>query len=55
MLKLWGMQCTPLLPLHPGPLWPGVVASDKALSKRFKQGTNKKLMLNLIIINRTVW
>ena len=29
MLELWGMQSTPLLPLLPGPLWPGVVAPDK--------------------------
>ena len=27
-----GMQSTPSLPLLPGPLWPGVVASDKVLS-----------------------
>ena len=32
MLLLWGMQSTPLLPLLPAPLWPGVVAPDKILS-----------------------
>ena len=32
MLELWGMQSTPSLPLLPGPLWPGVVAPDRALS-----------------------
>ena len=32
MLELWGMWSTPLLPTLPGPLWPGVVASDKVLS-----------------------
>ncbi len=32
VLGLWGMQSTPLLPLLPGPLWPGVVAPDRALS-----------------------
>ena len=32
VLKLWGMQSTPSLPLLPGPLWPGVVAPDRALS-----------------------
>ena len=32
MLELRGMQSTPLLPLLPGPLWPGVVAPDRALS-----------------------
>ena len=29
MLELWGMRSTPLLLLHPGPLWLGVVAPDK--------------------------
>ena len=29
MLKLWGMQSTPSLPLLPGSLWLGVVAPDK--------------------------
>ena len=32
MLGLWGMQSNPSLPLLPGPLWPGEVAPDKALS-----------------------
>ena len=32
MLELWGMQSTPSLPSLPGPLWPGVVAPDRALS-----------------------
>ena len=32
MLGLWGMQSTSSLPLLPGPLWPGMVASDRALS-----------------------
>ena len=31
VLELWGMRSTPLLPLLPGPLWPGVVAPDRAL------------------------
>ena len=31
MLELWGMQSTPSLPLHSGPLWPGMVAPDSAL------------------------
>ena len=31
MLELWGMWSTPLLPLLQGPLWPGVVAPDRAL------------------------
>ena len=32
MLELRGMRNTPSLPLLPGPLWPGVVARDRALS-----------------------
>ena len=31
MLGLWGMRGTPSLPLLPGPLWPGMVAPDRAL------------------------
>ena len=29
MLQLWRMRSTPWLPSLPGPLWPGVVATDK--------------------------
>ena len=29
MLKLWGMQSTPLLPSLSGPFWPRVVAFDR--------------------------
>ena len=32
MLKLWGMWGTPLVPLLPGLLWPGLVAPDRVLS-----------------------
>ena len=32
MLGLRGMRNTPSMPLLPGPLWPGVVAPDRALS-----------------------
>ena len=32
MLELCGMQSTPSLPLLPRPLWPGVIAPDRALS-----------------------
>ena len=32
MLELWRMRSTPSLPLLPGPLWPGMVAPDRALS-----------------------
>ena len=31
-LGIWGMWSTPLLPLLPGPLWPGMVATDRVLS-----------------------
>ena len=53
MLKLWGMQSTPLLPSLPGPLNPGKVAPDKVLSMgQIEQ--NSILILNWIIWNRTV-
>ena len=32
VLELWGMRSTPSLTSLPDPLWPGVVAPDKALS-----------------------
>ena len=32
MLELWGMRNTSLLPLLPGPLWPGMVVLDWDLS-----------------------
>ena len=32
MLELWGMRSTPSLPLFPGPLSPGMVAPDMAMS-----------------------
>ena len=32
MLVLWGIRSTPLLPSHPGPILPGVLASDSVLS-----------------------
>ena len=32
MLELWGMRCTPLLPLFPSPLWSRVVAPKRVLS-----------------------
>ena len=45
ILELWGIQCTPSLPLLPGPLWPGVVAPDRVLSMG-QIGLNYVLMLN---------
>ena len=32
MLELWGLQSTSSLASLPGPLWPGVAASDRFLS-----------------------
>ena len=32
VMELWGMRSNPLLPSLLGPLWPGVVAPDRALS-----------------------
>ena len=32
ILELWRMQRTPSLPSLPGPLWPRMVAPDRALS-----------------------
>ena len=32
VLELWGMRSTPSLPSLLGPLWPGVVAPDRAPS-----------------------
>ena len=31
-LEFWGMRITLSLPLLPGPLWPGVVAPERAIS-----------------------
>ena len=54
MLELWGMWSTPSLPLLPGPLWPGMVASDKGPIYGLNR-TNYILMLNWIVWIRTVW
>ena len=32
VLELWGMRSSSSLPLLPGPLWPGMVVPDRALS-----------------------
>ena len=45
MLELWGIQSTPLLPLLPGRLWPGVVAPDRVLSMGLMK-VNRILRLN---------
>ena len=54
MWELWGMQCTPSLPLLPGPIWPGVVAPDKGPIYGLNR-TNYILMLNWIFWIRIVW
>ena len=61
------MWSAPLLPLLPGPLWPGVVAPDRVLSmvqielncvlmpNRSVLHLNCVLMLNWIVWNKTVY
>ena len=48
------MRSSPSLPSFSGPIWPGVLASDKVL---FMDQTelNCVIMLNWIVWNRTVW
>ena len=43
MLELWEMQSTPSMPSLLVPLWPGVVAPDRALSMG-------KIELNCILV-----
>ena len=45
MLELLGMRSTSLLPSLPGPIWPGVVLSDRFLSMSQIE-LNSLLMLN---------
>ena len=54
MLELWGMWNTILLPSLEGPLWPGVVASDRVLSVD-QMELNCVLMLNWIVSSGTVF
>ena len=54
ILELWGMQNTPSLPSLPGPLWPGVVASDRVPSIGQIE-LNRVLILNWIVWNKTVY
>ena len=53
MLELCGMQSTRLFPSLQGPLWFGVVASDRVLSMSQIE-LNCVLILNWIVWNRTV-
>ena len=54
MPELWRMQSTSSLLLFPGPLWPGMVVSDRALCYGLNR-TNWKNMPNWIVLIRTVW
>ena len=45
MLELWGMGSTPLLSLHPDPLWSAMVAPDNGPTCGLNK-TNCILMLN---------
>ena len=54
MLELWGMQSIPLLPSLPGPLWPWVLAPDRALSMG-RIELKCVLMLIWIVWNRNVF
>ena len=54
MLELWGMWSTSSLSSLWGPLWPGVVAPDRAISKDQIE-LNCILMLNWIVWNGTVF
>ena len=53
MLELRRMGSSPWLPLLPGPLWPGVVAFDRALSMDQIE-LNCELILNWIAWNKTI-
>ena len=52
-LKLWGMQSTLSLPSLPGPLWPDLLAPDRALSIVLTE-LHCFLMLKWIVWNRTI-
>ena len=51
---LWGILSTSSFPSLPGPLWPGVVVPDRAISMGQIE-LNCAFMLNLIAWNRTVF
>ena len=54
MLELCEMRSTPLLPLLPGPFWPGMRVPDRALPMN-RIELSCVLMLNWIVWNRTVF
>ena len=61
-LELWGIWNTPLLPLLPGPLWPGQVAPYRVQSmgqreqtiKRDSVSTSRFLVLLLILLIKII-
>ena len=62
-LEIWGMWCTPLLPLLPGPLRSGVVAPDRVLSMGQIElfdylnwvQTNHWCLIELLVIHSNTW
>ena len=52
MVKIWGLLSTPLLPLLPGPFWPGVVGHERVISMGQTE-LNCVRMLNWIAWNKT--
>ena len=53
MLEHWGMRSTPLLPLLPGPLWPGMLAPDSPIYIGQIE-LNCVFILNWIVWNGTI-
>ena len=54
MLEIWGIRSIPSLPLFPGSVWPGVVATDSVLFMGQIELT-WVFILNWIVWNRTVF
>ena len=53
-LEIWGICSILLLPLLPGPLWPGVVAPDRVLSMgQIEQTMCKQMSLTCDLYNKT--
>ena len=58
MPELWGIQGTPSFPSTPSSFWPKMHLIESYLWGKyltFKPYANKRLMLNWIVRNRTVW
>ena len=54
ILGLWGMQSTPVLPLLPGTIWPGMVSPDRDLSMGYIE-LNCIFMLNWFLEIKNFW